>query len=131
MSEDNQYSDIADIQDSRKLSAVWLVPFVALIIGLWFIYYQWSNQGPMISIAFEHAEGLEAGKTKIKAREVDIGLVKSIKLKPDLSGVVITAQMSKEAEDMLTENTEFWIVTPRVSLNGISGMSTPALRPIH
>jgi len=124
MSEDNQYSDIADIQDSRKLSAVWLVPFVALIIGLWFIYYQWSNQGPMISIAFEHAEGLEAGKTKIKAREVDIGLVKSIKLKPDLSGVVITAQMSKEAEDMLTENTEFWIVTPRVSLNGISGMST-------
>lgn len=124
MSEDNQYSDIADIQDSKKLSAVWLVPFVALIIGMWFIYYQWSNQGPMISIAFEHAEGLEAGKTKIKAREVDIGLVKSIKLKPDLSGVVITAQMSKEAEDMLTKNTEFWIVTPRVSLNGISGMST-------
>ncbi|WP_299979359.1 intermembrane transport protein PqiB [uncultured Pseudoteredinibacter sp.] len=124
MSEDNKYSDIADIQDSRKLSAVWLVPCVALIIGLWFIYYQWSNQGPMINIAFEHAEGLEAGKTKIKAREVDIGLVKSIKLKPDLSGVVITAQMSKEAEDMLTENTEFWIVTPRVSLSGISGMST-------
>ncbi|MBB6520299.1 intermembrane transport protein PqiB [Pseudoteredinibacter isoporae] len=124
MSDDTQFSELAAIKESRRLSSVWLVPIIALGIGLWFVYYQLSNQGPMITIAFENAEGLEAGKTKIKAREVDIGLVKNIKLNEDLSGVVITAQMSKEAEDMLTENTEFWIVTPRISLSGVSGMST-------
>ncbi len=124
MSDDKQFSELAAIKESRSISSIWLVPIVALAIGLWFIYYQWSHQGPVITIGFEHAEGLEAGKTKIKAREVDIGLVKSIQLNEDLSGVVITAQMSKEAEPMLTENTEFWIVTPRVSLNGVSGMST-------
>lgn len=124
MSDDTQFSELAAIKESKRLSSVWLVPIIALGIGLWFVYYQLSNQGPMITIAFENAEGLEAGKTKIKAREVDIGLVKSIKLNEDLSGVVITAQMSKEAEDMLTDNTEFWIVTPRISLSGVSGMST-------
>lgn len=124
MSEEASFSEQAAIKESRSLSAIWIVPIVALAIGLWFIYFQWSNQGPLITIELKHAEGLEAGKTKIKAREVDIGVVKSIKLKKDLSGVVITAQMSKEAASMLRESTEFWIVTPRVSLNGISGMST-------
>ncbi|AGH45626.1 hypothetical protein C427_3517 [Paraglaciecola psychrophila 170] len=54
------------IKPVRTVSKIWLVPIVALLIGVWMVYYQWSNQGPVITIEFKTATGLEAGKTKIK-----------------------------------------------------------------
>ncbi|MFT5674877.1 MAG: paraquat-inducible protein B [Paraglaciecola sp.] len=114
----------ADIKPVRSISKIWLVPLVALSIGLWMIYYQWSNQGPLITIQFENAEGLEAGKTKIKTRNVDIGQVKRIELSPDLKGVLVTARLDLNHEHLLHEGSKFWIVTPRISLNGVSGLGT-------
>jgi paraquat-inducible protein B len=117
-------SETADIKPVRSISKIWLVPFVALSIGVWMIFYQWSNQGPLISIVFENASGLEAGKTKIKIHNVDVGQVKTIALTDDLKKVLVTARMSSSAADLLLENTQFWVVTPRISLNGVSGLGT-------
>ena len=114
----------ADIKAVKSISKIWLVPFVALAIGLWMIYYQWSNQGPLITIQFENAEGLEAGKTKIKTRNVDIGQVKKIELSPDLKGVLVTARLDLNLDYLLHEGSNFWKVTPRISLNGVSGLGT-------
>ncbi|MFQ3236038.1 MAG: paraquat-inducible protein B [Paraglaciecola sp.] len=117
-------SENADIKPVRSISTIWLVPFVALSIGVWMIFYQWNNQGPLINIVFENASGLEAGKTKIKMHNVDVGQVKSIALTDDLNKVLITARMSSSAVNLLLENTQFWLVTPRISLNGVSGLGT-------
>ncbi len=114
----------ADIKHVKSISKIWLVPFIAVCMGGWMFYHQWSNQGPLISIVFENASGLEAGKTKIKMHNVDVGEVKSIELTEDLQKVLVTARMSANSEGLLRENTEFWSVNPRISLNGISGLNT-------
>lgn len=114
----------AIVKPVRTVSKIWLVPIVAFFIGMWMVYYQWSNQGQLISIQFNTATGLEAGKTKIKTRDVDIGLVKNIELSEDLSGVIVTARMDKNATPILHADNQFWIVSPKVSLSGVSGLGT-------
>lgn len=114
----------AEIESNNRLSKFWIVPIVALSIGLWMIYYQWANQGPLIDIEFISASGIEAEKTKIKTKDVEIGVVKKVELKPDLSGVIVTARMKPSAVTLLREKSKFWLVRPRVSLSGVSGLST-------
>ena len=121
---ENDVIQDAEIKVVRRISKAWLMPLVALSIGLWMVYYQWANQGPLITIEFSRATGLEPEKTKIKTRDVDIGLVKKIELKPDLTGVMVTARIEPSAAHLLKQDSNFWIVSPRVSLSGVSGLST-------
>jgi paraquat-inducible protein B len=113
-----------NISQKRRISAIWIVPIVALGIGLWMLIYTLQSQGPEITIVFSTAEGLEAGKTKIKLRNVEIGLVETAGLGEDLESVVVTARIDKEAETLLREDTEFWVVRPRIGKGGVSGLST-------
>ncbi|MEJ2221893.1 MAG: MlaD family protein [Desulfobacterales bacterium] len=83
-----------------------------------------SEKGPVVTISFESAEGLEAGKTKVKYKDVNIGQVETIRFAADLSQVLITAELVKEAEPYLTEKTRFWVVRPRVTASGVSGLGT-------
>ncbi len=124
MTEQQRPSLKAEIEPARTVSKIWLVPILALLIGGWMIYYQWANQGPSIVIDFDTASGLEAGKTKIKIRDLEIGTVKKIELADDLKGVKVTARLSKDVESLLHADNQFWIVSPRVSLSGISGLGT-------
>ena len=113
-----------DVGGGFPISAIWLFPIVALVIGGWLVYQTLSQKGPVITIAFKTADGIEATKTLIKFREVEVGLVESIAIKEDLSGVVVTAEMKKEATPHLTESTRFWVVRPRLGLREISGLGT-------
>ena len=88
------------------------------------IYYQWSNEGSEITIHFSTAEGMEAGKTKIKSRNVDIGEVSQIELNKNGNGVVVTAKIKKTAEHFLVTDSMFWVVSPQISHTGVSGLST-------
>ena len=108
----------------RRLSLVWLVPVVAALIGGWLIYKALSEKGPEASIIFKTAEGLEAGKTKIKFKDVEVGQVTELSLTKDLSQVLVKAQFVKGAEAYLTENTRFWVVRARVAAYGVSGLGT-------
>jgi paraquat-inducible protein B len=115
----------ADIRtQKRRISIVWLVPLVAVVIGGWLVYKAISEKGPTVTITFKSAEGLEAGKTKIKYKDVELGQVGSIVLGDDLSRVVVTAELVKEAENILSENTRFWVVRARVAAGGVSGLGT-------
>ena len=82
------------------------------------------KKGPTITISFKTAEGLEAGKTKIKYKNVDVGEVKMIKLSEDRQSVVATTELVKEAEPHLVEDTRFWVVRPRVAGGQVSGLGT-------
>ena len=112
------------VQKKRGLSIVWIIPVVAAIIGGWLIYKTISEKGPTVTMTFEDGSGLEAGKTKIKYKSIDIGTVKSVHISLDLSRVVVTAEFNRMAEPYLTENTRFWVVRPRIGLGGISGLET-------
>lgn len=105
-------------------SLVWLVPLVALIVGGWLAVQAILAQGPVITIEFRSAEGLEAGKTKLKYKDVDIGEVLSVKLSEDRNSVVVRAQLDKSLDDLLVDDTRFWIVKPRIGGSGVSGLGT-------
>lgn len=107
-----------------RVSIVWLIPLVALAIGGWLAYTAWSGQGPTISIAFKSAAGLQAGKTKVKFKDVDVGTVTTIEVAEDLAGVVVTAQLVAGAEAYLREGTRFWVERPRVTASRVTGLET-------
>ncbi len=114
----------AVIQKKNRISIVWLVPLVAAFIGGWLAYKAITEKGPSITISFQSAEGLEAGKTKLKYKDVEIGKVEDIRLSEDLSKVLVTAQLVKEADRYLLEDTQFWVVRARVAAGEVSGIST-------
>lgn len=107
-----------------RISIVWLIPLITLLTGIWLGYKAWSEMGPTIKISFKSAEGLVAGKTKIKYKNVEIGTVDKIELSPDMSHVVLTAHMVKSAREYLTETTRFWVVRARVAAGEVSGLET-------
>lgn len=112
------------LQKSRRFSIIWIIPLIAAAVGAWLAIKAVTQAGPTISIAFKSAEGLEAGKTKIKFKDVDVGKVESIRLSPDLSHVTVTASMVHDIENYLTEDTRFWVVRARVAAGEVSGLST-------
>ncbi len=105
-------------------SFVWIVPLVALIVGIVLIYREYASLGPSISIVFNSAEGIEPNKTEIRYRDVAIGKVQSVEFSKDLSQVVISARLKKGMDALLSENTRFWVVRPRIGATGASGIST-------
>lgn len=111
-------------RDPTSLSLVWLIPLIAVLIGGWIAYRAISEQGPTVTIAFESAEGIEAGKTKVAYKDLQVGSITSVVLSEDLSHVVVTAELVPGAEDYLTENTRFWVVRPQISAGRITGLGT-------
>jgi len=114
----------AEVRTKQGLSVVWLIPLIALVIGGWLAYKSISEQGPLISIRFKTAEGLEAGKTKIKFKDVIIGEVEDIQLSEGNDQVIVLARMDKEVKPYLTENTRFWVVRATVSGGQVSALGT-------
>ncbi len=108
----------------RRFSLVWVVPIVAALIGGWLVVKALSEKGPEITIFFKSAESLEAGKTKVKYKDVDIGLVTDIAFDQDFSRVRVKVQMDKDSARLVSTNTRFWVVRARVSMAAVSGLGT-------
>lgn len=113
-----------EIKPRPRMSMVWLIPLVAAVIGGWLFYKTQAEKGPTITIQFATASGIEAGKTPIRFRDVTLGTVRSVALSEDFNHVIVTAEMDREADRSLTQSTEFWVVQPRLTASGVSGLGT-------
>lgn len=109
---------------SRRISAIWIVPLVAAILGGWLVWNFYMSSGPLATVHFETAEGVTAGKTKVLRRNVDVGVVETVRLSDDLTSVVMELRINTEAAELLREDTRFWVVRPRVGGAGVSGLGT-------
>lgn len=107
-----------------RFSLIWLIPAITVLIGGYLAWDTYSKRGPTITITFDGGEGLQAGQSHIKHKDVDLGLVTSVVLAPDASHVVVTAEMKKQAAPFLTDQAKFWVVTPRLFAGNISGLDT-------
>jgi paraquat-inducible protein B len=114
----------AKVARTDRLSLVWLLPLLALAVGGWLAYKTWAEQGPTITISFQNASGLQAGKTKVRFKDVEIGQVTKISVTKDLQGVEVTAELTSGSERYLTEQTRFWVARPRVTASRVSGLET-------
>ena len=107
-----------------SIQLVWIIPIVAVLIGLSIAVKSFMDRGTTITITFKTGEGMEAGKTKLKYKDVEIGEVKGLAIAGDRSHVVVTAEMSKDARGLLVKDTRFWVVRPRISGGNVSGLGT-------
>ncbi|HEY8327233.1 MAG TPA: MlaD family protein [Rhodanobacter sp.] len=105
-------------------SLIWLIPALAALVGLSLVINNWLQAGPQITISFQSAEGLEAGKTPVKYKNVVIGRVNKIHLSGDRSHVLVNVALEKSAEGFASKDTRFWVVRPRIGLGGVSGIDT-------
>lgn len=107
-----------------RIPLVWVIPLVAALIGLFLAGRAYYQQGPVITLRFKSGAGLEAGKTRIKYKDVDVGLITSLALSEDASTVIAKAQFPRDAARLLVEDTRFWVVSARVSGGTVSGLGT-------
>ncbi len=105
-------------------SLVWLIPIVAAVVGISLLVHSLASRGPEITVTFRSAEGLTPGKTPVRYKDVDIGLVKSVRLAPDRSHVLAMIDLTKDAENFAVADTRFWVVRPRFAASGVSGLET-------
>jgi len=113
-----------EIRKGTAFNPVWIIPLLALVLGGYMIVHTWMTEGPEITVAFDTAEGLTAGKTKVKYRNVDMGVVEEVVLTDDFEGVVAKIKLERQALALLREDTRFWLVTARIGLGNISGLDT-------
>src|SRR5260370_4531074 len=103
---------------------IWLIPLAAVVIGGWLAVTAILEQGPTILITFKTGEGIVPGKTKIKYKDVDVGIVKTVVVAEDLKTVIVSAELAKAAEKHLVDDTRFWVVHARISGTVVSGFGT-------
>ncbi len=106
------------------LMSIWLVPLIAIVIAGWLIVKTISEKGPEISISLPTAQGMEAGKTPLKYKDVTIGIVDRIEIPDDEDEVRVIVSVQQFAEKYLTDTARFWVVSPAIGLEGISGLET-------
>ncbi|WP_418121123.1 intermembrane transport protein PqiB [Variovorax sp. 160MFSha2.1] len=105
-------------------SLIWLIPIVAALVGITLVARIIMERGPEVVLTFKTAEGLEAGKTAVKYKDVQIGLVTSLRLARDRSHVRVLVQFNKDAQSFTASDSRFWVVRPRLDTSGISGLNT-------
>ncbi|MDT0594917.1 intermembrane transport protein PqiB [Glaciecola petra] len=120
----NDENTKAVIKQKSNFSVIWILPFIAALIGMGMVYHHIQNQGIEITIVFEDAQGLEANKTKVKYRNVDIGTVKTINFNEDGTSIEALVEIDRKTQQFLHSDSQFWVVRPRIGSSGISGFGT-------
>src|SRR5216684_1484645 len=114
----------ASTRRSRRVSIIWVIPLVAVAIGAYLAWDTLSKEGPTITISFDSGEGLQAGQSQLKFKDIVFGTVKSLELAPDHTRVVVTIATTHEAKPLLTDQTIFWVVKARLFAGNVSGLET-------
>nr|WP_024968296.1 PqiB family protein [Pantoea sp. IMH] len=112
----------ARITRRRKISPFWLLPLIALLIAGWLLWSNYQERGTTVTIDFATADGIVPGRTPVRYQGVEVGLVQGISMTDDLRTIKIKASIKSDMRDALREDTQFWLVTPKASLAGVSGL---------
>lgn len=107
-----------------SISLVWIVPIVAVLVGISLVVHNLMQEGPTIVVNFKTGSGLTANKTEVKYRNVVIGQVTDVELSGDQKSVDATIKLAKQAETFTREDSHFWVVRPRIGAGGVSGIDT-------
>ncbi len=112
------------VKKHRGISPIWILPFLALLIGGWLLFDSVKNAGIDIVVHFPDAEGITVGKTNVIYKGIEIGVVRDIEVDPSVNSVSIKIEIDKRAKHGMVKDTKFWIVKPEVSAGQIRGLET-------
>ncbi len=114
----------AVVKKRRGISPVWILPAVALCIGIFLLYKGMIERPVQVVVHFKSAEGVTAGKTKVIYKGLPVGVVKKIKVDKGLDTVSMYIDIMPEAKNGLVKDLKFWIVRPDIRAGRISGLET-------
>ncbi|MDE2517343.1 MAG: MCE family protein [Rhodospirillales bacterium] len=124
MTEPDIETAIVRKKGGRRISLIWVIPAITLAIGAWLVWDTYARRGPVVTITFDQGDGLVAGQSVVKHRDVTLGTVTGVHLTHDMNHVEVTVQMKREATPLITDKTKFWIVRPRFFAGSLSGLGT-------
>ncbi|WOI55615.1 MlaD family protein [Palleronia sp. LCG004] len=107
-----------------RLSIVWLVPVLALVISLTVVWQNYADRGPLITVLFDNASGVRAEETQLRYRDVVVGVVEAVRFSEDLDQVAVEIRVDKEIGDYIDDSAQFWVVSAEVSAQGVAGLDT-------
>ncbi|KKD62505.1 paraquat-inducible protein B [Grimontia sp. AD028] len=119
--EDSQVKDPV-IKKDKSISPLWIFTLLAFVLAGWLLYKSVNEAGERIEIFFTDAQGIEAGRTTIRYQGLEVGIIRKVTLSDDLKSISAQAEIYPEAKKILRQNTVFWVVRPRASITGISGL---------
>lgn len=114
----------AQLKSAPSISPIWIVPLVALLIAGWLALRSFQQKGTEIELIFDNANGIQVGQTQVRLKDVPVGKITRIRLNDDLSKVRVYALLDRQVSRHLSENSRFWLVSPRVSASGVSNLGT-------
>ena len=109
---------------STGFSWVWVMPVLAVVVALGMVWQTYANRGPLITVTFPTASGIEAGQTPLRFRELDVGTVENVTFSEGLAAIEVHIRLDKEIAPYVDDEAEFWLVEPQVTARGITGLST-------
>jgi len=112
-----------EISRKRSFSKVWVVPILGLFLGAWLVKTNYDQKGELIAVTFQDANGLTSGKTEVRCRNVQIGVVENVTLNDALE-VIADLRIKPEHAHLVRKESQFWVVRPRVSGTSVSGLNT-------
>ncbi len=113
-----------NVKSVRALSPVWIIPIVTFLVGTWLAIHSWQQRGADVEILFDDANGITVGQTQVRLKDVPVGKVTGMRLSSDLSKVRVTVSIDRQVSHHLSENSRFWLVSPRISASGVSNLGT-------
>jgi paraquat-inducible protein B len=108
----------------RRISLIWAIPLITACVAAWLAWDTLSKRGPEITIRFDSASGLQAHQSRIRLRDVELGVVEKVALSQDHNHAIVTARMTREAWPLLTDKAQFWVVKPRFFAGSLTGLET-------
>ncbi|GAW35688.1 paraquat-inducible protein B [Roseovarius sp. A-2] len=108
----------------QRLSIVWIVPLLALVVVLAIAWQNYADRGPLIEIGFENASGVRAGSTELRYRDVKVGLVEEVGFADGLGQVLVRVRLDQGVAPYVDSDARFWVVRPQVTTQGVSGLDT-------
>ncbi|KFZ38606.1 mammalian cell entry protein [Shewanella mangrovi] len=106
----------------KLFSPVWLLPLIALALGAWLGIKSIRESGIDVRVHFPSATGIDVSKTLVRYKGLNVGKVVDISIDDELKGVNVDLVLDYRANNLLKENTKFWLVTPKASITGVEGL---------
>jgi paraquat-inducible protein B len=108
----------------KGISLIWVVPIASFLIGLWLLWIGVISSGQVIEVSFPNGEGIVAGQTEVRYKGIKVGIVTSVEIEKDFSGVIAVIELDRQVKKDVPQNTQFWLVEPKVTAAGVSGLGT-------
>jgi paraquat-inducible protein B len=122
---DNEFPvPIVRTRKRGRLSAVWIVPILAVLAAGALAVRTYLRIGPTIYITFETADGLETGKSEVRFKNVPVGKVTGVRILSDHKRIMASIELTPDAAGLAVSDSRFWVERPRIGVGGVSGLGT-------